>query len=233
MEDTTTPTDPTPEEKVPSRYKSIDELLKLAKVAIDSASSQPDLAEPLAKKGYDSTEMANAKVLFTQAETLYLSQKDKYGDKVGAKDEFDALREEIEEDYNDHIDLARIVLKNNRGDLEKLQLNGKRKQAISGWMAQAKTFYTNALASTSIKEALAKKGVTEPELLTVQAKLADLENKETAKYQKRGQAQSATAERDNAIDDLLEWYREFIDTAKVTFRKTPQLLEKLGIVVKE
>lgn len=82
--------------------------------------------------GYNSTEMANAKVLFTQAETPYLSQKDKYGDKVGAKDDFDALREEIEEDYNDHIDLARIVLKNNRGDLEKLQLNGKRKQAISG-----------------------------------------------------------------------------------------------------
>ena len=35
------------------------------RVAIDSASSQPDLAEPLAKKGYNSTEMANAKVLFT------------------------------------------------------------------------------------------------------------------------------------------------------------------------
>ncbi len=66
----------------------------------------------------------------------------------------------------------------------------------------------------------------------MQPKLADLENKET-KYQKRGQAQTATAERDNAIDDLLEWYREFIDTAKVTFRKTPQLIEKLGILEKE
>jgi hypothetical protein len=100
-------------------------------------------------------------------------------------------------------------------------------------MAQAKAFYTNALASDEILAALAKKGITSADLQTAQAKLAELEMKEAAKFEKRGKAQNATAERDNAIDDLLERYREFIDTARVAFRKTPQLLEKLGITAKE
>ncbi len=232
MADVTPPIDPTPQENGGSDYKSIEEQLKLAKIAIENAISQSDLAGPLALKGYDAPEMAAAQTLYANAEALYLAQKDKYGSKVGAKDDFDALRAEIEDDYNDHVELARIALRHNRGDLEKLQMNGKRKQSISGWLAQAKAFYTNSLGSADIMAALAKKGVAQIDLEGTQAKIVELEKKEATKFQMRGQAQSATADRDNAIDELLTWHKDFIDTARVTFRKNPQLLEKLGIVVK-
>jgi hypothetical protein len=109
MDDPTTPTPSGSDSGGNPRYKSIDELLKLAKIAIENGMSQPDLAEPLALKGYDSTEMTNGKNLYTRADALHTVQKGKYGDKVDAKDEFDSLRREIESDYGDHVDLARIA----------------------------------------------------------------------------------------------------------------------------
>ncbi|MFN0047673.1 MAG: hypothetical protein ACKVOU_00970 [Cytophagales bacterium] len=215
-----------------NRYKSIDQQLKMARIAIENAVSQADLSTELAKRGYDSLEMTQAKVLLQKAEELHLSKKDKYGDKYEAKDDFDTLKEAIADEYEDHSDLARIALKNDRGDLEKLQLNAKKKLSFSGWIGQVKAFYTNALASVDIKAALAKKGITEAELQAVAAQIVDLEKKEAIKFEKKGAAQNSTAERDDAIDELLEWYKEFIDTAKVTFKKSPQLLEKLGIVAR-
>jgi hypothetical protein len=229
-ENTNTP--PESNENGSNRYVSIDEQLKLARIAIDNAISQADLNVPLAKRGYDSTNLKAAKDLLQKAVELHVAKKDKYGDKYDAKDDFDQLKEEIEEEYDEHADLANIALKNSRGDLEKLQLNAKKKVAFSGWLGQVKAFYTNALASDTIKAALAKKGVTEADLQAVSDKLPLLEKKEANKIEKKGAAQTSTAERNDAIDELLEWYKEFIETAKVTFRKSPQLVEKLGIVVK-
>jgi hypothetical protein len=230
--ETPTPTPPAGASQ-PNSYQTIDEKLKFAKIAIDNALNVPDLAAPLAARGYDTDALQSAATLYQKAESLHLSQKSKYGDKFEATDDFDELRAEVDDSYSDHLALARIVLKNNRGDLEKLQANGKRKASISGWIGQTKAFYANALDSASIKAALATKGVSEGELSDTQGKVVALEKKEAIKYDKRGDAQNATSDRDGVIDELLEWHRDFVDTARIALKKTPQLLEKLGITVKK
>ncbi len=212
---------------------SIEEQLKMIGVAIQNTVDNVDIQAALAKRGYDSVAMGEAKLLLQGANKFYISQKDKYGNKYGAKDDFDQLKEEIEDEYTDHIALARVALKNNRGELEKLQLNSRREKSISGWLSQAKTFYKNAIDSATIKAALLKKGITEVEMKAVLDKIGSLEQKEANKFSTRGDAQNATADRNNAIDELTDWYRDFRDTAKVALKKTPQLLENLGIIAKD
>lgn len=217
---------------VKAYYKTLEEKLKLAKIAIDNALLVSELSAPLAARGYSNLSLLEALALYQKAENSYQSQKAKYGDKLGATDYFDALSDELHETYSEHLALAKIILKNKRGDLEKLQANGKRKSTISGWIGQVKTFYTNALDSIDIRAALATKGISEAELRDTQDKVIALEKKEAAKYDKKGDAQLATSHRDDVIDELLEWHKDFVETAKITFRRTPQLLEKLGITVK-
>ncbi len=216
-----------------NQHISIEVQLKMIGVAIQNTVDNADIQTALAKRGFDAAAMSEAKLLLQSANEFYIGQKNKYGDKFGAKDDFDQLKEEIEDEYNDHVALARVALKNNRGDLEKLQLNSRRDRTISGWLSQAKTFYKNAIDSATIKAALLKKGITEVEMKAVLDKISTLEQKEANKYNTKGDAQNATADRNNAIEELTEWYRDFKETAKVALKKTPQLLEKLGIMIKE
>ncbi len=117
-----------------------------------------------------------------------------------------------------------------RGAFESLQLNGERKQSISGWIQQAKTFYTNALVSTSVKEALSKFTVSEEALNVGQAAILDVESKFNAQLKEKGEAQVATVSRDAAFDELQEWVAQYVAVARIALEDQPQLLEVLGIV---
>ncbi len=48
----------------------------------------------------------------------------------------------------------------------------------------------------------------------------------------RGEAQDATLKRESAREDLIDYMEDFLDVAVLALKKTPQLLEQLGIVVK-
>jgi len=83
------------------------------------------------------------------------------------------------------VKIARVALKSDRGARQKLDLDGKRKVIISGWIIQAKQFYANALADAGITAKLAEFGITAEKLQSGQQQVAQVETVNIAQKKER------------------------------------------------
>jgi hypothetical protein len=60
----------------------------------------------------------------------------------------------------------------------------------------------------------------------------EVENLHIKQLSEKSAAQQATQKRDEAFDELCDWYSDFRGIARIALYDDPQLLEALGIVKK-
>ncbi len=128
------------------------------------------------------------------------------------------------------LKIARVAFKNNAGIITELALNGSRKESFSGWLLQAKQFYTNSLTNPIILKEFQQYGITKAKLEGFQAETNAVESASLAQEKEKGNAQNATKVRDKAINELSDWLSDFIAIARIALEAEPQLLESLGIL---
>jgi hypothetical protein len=209
--------------------KSMDARLLAAQVAIDNSLNDAEVQTYLAAYGYDSTRLNQGKTLMAAAQQLHQKQTVEYGEQFAATTALQSAREQADAEYMRCVKVARVALKSNRAADQKLALNGKRKITISGWIVQAKQFYTNALADANLLAKLAEFCISQERLQAGQQLVAEVETANAAQEKEKGEAQQATLERDAAIEKLDDWIGDFTAIARVALEEKPQLLEKLGI----
>ena len=214
----------------PRPKQSIEDRLSAAQVALDNALGDAELQEALAVYGYDADKLQEGRQLYETARSLHDQQRAEYGDQYAATDALQSAWEEAKTVYIRHVKVARVAFKRSRGTWEELGLSGKRKRTISGWLTQARQFYTNALADPDILTALGEFGITQEKLEAGRALVDDVEAANAAQEKEKGEAQAATVARDEALDALDEWMSDFVAIARVALEDRPQQLEKLGIV---
>ena len=211
--------------------KKIDKLLMNSNTAISNAISDSRVNKAISLYGYTAERLQEGKLLLDNAEALSTKQVQKYGDKIGASQAMTVARQKVSAAYVPHVKIARIAMKNNKGAFQALELNGKRKRANAARLAQAKTFYTNAIANESYKTALANYGITEDKLEAALNLIKEAENARANYLKEKGEVQNATAKRNLAIEALDEWMSDFIAIARIALKEQSQLLEILGVVV--
>ncbi len=211
--------------------KKIGKLLMNSNTAISNASVDPKVYKALSLYGYTAERLQEGKLLLDKAEALCTRQVQKYGDKLGASQVMKVARQKVSAAYVPHVKIARIAMKNNKGAFQALELNGKRKRANAARLAQAKTFYTNAIANENYKTALADFGITEDKLEAALNLIKEAENARANYLKAKGEVQNATAKRNLAIESLEEWMSDFIAIARIALEGQSQMLEILGVVV--
>ncbi len=212
------------------KTQTIEAKLLFAQNAIQNAQNIEAVSSLLADYGYDQAALQAGMDLYTTADDLHQRQKQEYGEQFAATDALNLARVTANKAYIRHVKLARVALKGDRGAEESLQLSGNRKQSLSGWLQQAKTFYTNALGSAAIQAKLSTLTMTPEALTAAQALVLNVESKLSAQLKEKGEAQSATEARDKAFDELQYWMSSFVEVARIALEDEPQLLEVLGIV---
>lgn len=207
------------------------EKLLAAQVAIDNAILDVETKTLLTIYGYDDVRLAEGKALLDNANLLQQVQQKEYGDQFEATNDLNSTWNSAKKEYIRFIKISRIALKGEVAIFQKLDLLGRRKESLSGWIAQAKQFYLNALLDATVLDKLAGFGITQVKLEAGKALLENTEIKNAVQEKEKGEAQQATKERDKATDELFEWLSDFIVIARIALEEKPQMLEKLGIFV--
>lgn len=230
METTNSTTGSTPATPTPKTdYVPVDKYIADAKIALANA-ALPDIAPLLARRSYPATTITAKQAKLTALEGLVLAQVKEYGEQYEATKNYNDAIAALYPDYIEHIELARMKFKNDTAAKTTLGLKGKRKESQSGITAQGLQFYKGILDNADYTAAMDSKGVDAAELQAAKAGFENLTNLAIAQAKETGEAQEATAERDEVYDDFKEWMDEFLATAQIALRKTPQLMEKLGMV---
>lgn len=211
---------------------SQDDFLVQSKMRIENGIKDSKIASKIATRGYTPEKMSEGKLLYEEASDMAEKQKAEYGELEGAYKKRDVEKWKAEEDFRDHRKLAKIGLKNDIAGLVTLGLTGVRPQSFSGWERETRNFYNNISNNQEWLDAMAHKGVTVEELDASKQKVAEVSTLNEVVRQEMGDAQNATVLRDAKLDELNEWINDFEEVAKIALKDQPQLLEKLGIIVK-
>ena len=90
-----------------------------------------------------------------------------------------------------YVKVARIALNGNVAAAQKLDLNGERKQTLSGWLKQARQFYAGVLGDAALLAKLAENGITQQKLTEGQAFVDAVKVASIAQAKERGVALEA------------------------------------------
>lgn len=211
--------------------ESIDTYLDRARIAIDNALANETLLNALSEWGYTSERLQIGKTLYEAAAAAQRQQTQEYGEQIGATATLERSREAARKTYNRLIKVARAVLDDNPGALQELGLTGRRKQSLSGWLAQAEQFYRNALNNTTLLTTLGDYGITAAKLEAGLAEIQTVRNNKLIQETEKGEAQNATKVRDAAFEDLDTWLSRYLEIATAALEDQPQLLESLGLTI--
>ncbi len=212
--------------------KRIEKQLELAEIAIRNTLAVPELYEVLAPCGYDTTRLQEGRLLCEKVRASYQRQKGKYGELHAANKALDAARQQMWAGYIRHIEMARIAFKDDLAVRDKLGLAAKRKDAHAGWLEQARQFYSYALSDPAILQPLSRFGVTQEILEESQGRLASVLEHNATRWRHKGAARDARIMRDQAIEELTLWLRDFLKVARIVCKGQPHLLDKLGIALR-
>jgi hypothetical protein len=209
---------------------TIDGALLFAQNAISNAINQAVLKPYFDEYGYTAEKLQEGDLLYKKAEEAHKVQKKEYGDQYAATSDLDIAKANADKVYKKHLKVARIALGNAPGPVNALQLGGIRLRTLSGWLSQAKAFYANGIKDPVVLEALGKYNITKEKLAAGQELILECEVKHNTQLKEKGEAQTATKMRDNAVDELARWMSDFTGIARIALEENPQYLEMLGIV---
>lgn len=211
---------------------SKEEILHQASLRINNSLGDDEIKNAVAGFGYTEEKLNEGKTLLNDSQTLYEVQLKEYGDVDAAQDKLKTTRKEVYGNYITMLTIARIAFKNNVQAISTLELAGSRATTLSGWLSQARNFYNSLLTNEEWKTVMAGYGQTAEKLTEALDNVNGVAQAAENVKKEMGDAQNATQERDMKFEELTGWLGDYDQIAEIALADQPQLLEKIGIVVK-
>lgn len=209
--------------------KSIAEQIKEARTLIDNSRQHPGIRQALTTFGYPLKNIDRGHLLLEQFLLLHRAMQDQYGAKLNATDTVQTEWQQLKATYDEHLTLAKLAFKNHRGTQQTLGIDRPRPSRRAAYTEQLTRFYNNLLPHHKAMQAY---GTTKGELEQARAMVEAFVQAQQQQTQKRGEAQSATQQRNVALKQLQRWVQGYRAIVRVALQDQPQLLEVLGILVR-
>ena len=191
-----------------------------------------EVAPLLDTMGIDTDYIDQGEALYNETMQLVDQQKKEYQEQSLAYDRFYVEKDEAETNFNRTLKLVRALARNDKDLQDRLKLQNMSASRIEEWIESATSFYDRLLNEPEFLTRLARFKVTTEQLNNEKAaieSLRELRNQATAE---KGQAQEATRVRNEKLNELDDYARELKAIAELALEGRPQLLEKLGVLVR-
>ena len=212
--------------------KSLIDSMALIGLGINATLNNPEIQKKMAPFGYTEEVMNTGKAKHTATQSFIEVHRREYGEQYTATAAYNALWNAAYDEYRPILTLSRVALKNKQGALHSLRATGTRNRSVTGFISDARLLYNNLLSQAEYLTEVTKLGVTKKRLTAAIGNIEALSRAYETFFKEKGEAQDATVKRDALFDDLYNWYSDFRAVARLALNDSPQLLEKLGIVVK-
>jgi len=207
-------------------------ILERYRVALENVEAQSEIATIMAEFGYDSAMIEEGKQLFTKTREAYDLNVKEDDETSQAYSDFAEKRELLDETYTLHRKKAKVVFRKNLEIMKRLELDDAIPRTYVKWMETVKKFYAEILADTTLQEKIARLKVTVEDLNAANTLVNELEAARSEYLREKGESQDATTEKDTVFSELDDWMSEFYAVARIALEDNIQLLEALGVIVR-
>lgn len=211
---------------------TVAEFLYQCRLRIKNSIEDQSIQSAVAPMGYTTERLETGDVLLDESEQLCDSFEKEHGEVAQAFANRNKEQEKADKTYRIHLAIAVIVFKNNNAAQAALLLAGRRASTLSGWIRQCNSFYNNLLSNPEWLAQMSTYNIDEEALKAAKQLVANVANFADVIMREKGEAQNATKLRDAKLELLAEWVNDYESIARLALADQPQLLEKLGIVVK-
>ena len=211
---------------------SVADIVYTSSMRINNSIGDAVILNAVSNYGYNQEKLSEGVVLLEDSEHLVQSFDKEHGDVKAAYAQRDKQQENANVTYRKIWGIAKVALKNDTSAQITLQLSGRRAVRVGKWFLQTKSFYTNLLANTDWLNAMSKFGVSEEMVQAGFNEIKTVNELDEVIKREKGDAQNMTQKRDDKLEELYEWVSDYEEIAKIALMDQPQLLEKLGIIVK-
>ena len=195
-------------------------------------SKDPQVAPLLETMGIDTAYIDKGEALYNETAKLVDDQKKEYQEQDLAYDKSHLEKDDAEADFDRTLKLVKVPSGNGKDFQNRLGfLENGRVYAIEPGIESSADFYDRLLYESLVTkleslEVTAEQSNTEKTAIENQKQLS---NEVTVE---KGQTQEATRLRNEKLDELDNYAIELKAIAEIALEKQPQLLEKLGILVR-
>jgi hypothetical protein len=200
--------------------------------ALRNAKTDPKMSESLQQIGVSAEVLEEGSNLHNIANKAYSDSYAARKKRSEAYEVFSEKSEALDEHFKIDIKKARIALISDELAQKKLELNRTFHKNRLKQFDISNTFYTALSKNPDLLEPLAKLGL-QAEDVTARLEIVSEIGIAKADYMlEKGNSQNATNVKNKAMAKLSKWMTQFFSISKNAFKEEPQMLEALGIVIK-
>jgi hypothetical protein len=206
-----------------STNKEIIAKLSNRRLGLQNALADQEIMTRLAVYEYDQAALQSGLDLVEAADASSQAQGTEYGEQHQATQNLEAGFKAANAVYVDALLIARRALRDDPAATTALQLGGRRKSTISGWLNQATAFYKGLLDNAAWQAKL--RGYDAARLQSELDLVEQVQELDRAQEKEKGEAREATNARDQAVDQCDDWWEDFVPYASVALKDLPDKLK--------
>ncbi|PXY01650.1 hypothetical protein DF185_09285 [Marinifilum breve] len=213
-------------------YTTFNENMEKHRILLWNASDDAGIQPRLSIYGYTAEKLHEGQSLWEQTNNYGQLQNKEKDEQKAATNNFNEKWQQSISEIKRFKKLARLVFDTDPNAWNMLKLDTLNISKFADWYADTDLVYTNILEHEEWITAMQGLGYTNESITTMQTKLRNLKNLQQTKQQEIGDAQQATDLKWNSYNQLKDFCYKLREVAKIEFENDPQLLEKLGILVR-
>ncbi|WPP52205.1 hypothetical protein [Catalinimonas niigatensis] len=206
--------------------KKLNLFMKDSYIALHNALTTPSMLTLLAKFGYNEKKIREAMDRLQQIKQIILLRNEASNVSRSATRNLQLAKDTLLSLFNIHLETARLAFKREADYHDDLNICARRKGATMDWLEQAERFY-----ATVPQPMMEKYNVLPQELEQASQLLVQVMDLMAAQSSAKSREQELTKQRNEQVEALKIWMRQFMRVAEVALSESPQQLEALNKVV--